>query len=243
MALSDRLRTKLADAAEKTKAVAADQAAAAAGKAKEALEARSGTAGPRLLALLRMDDDEPVTIEALVVLLVDAVRKDDEARELSDRDVFKAARRRYRRLGVLSLPTGPVGWRVVSLYCEAATVCDIVELRGATLGDEAVAAHLLVLWDAMPDIASASAAIARTGPSVLQTLLARYSASMRERLPDPMTKRAVVTTIWKQRDVMGEVREAATPGVRENVFPGKRVKAFIAQAHAQLDGAAPASTT
>ena len=52
-----------------------------------------------------------------------------------------------------------------------------------------------------------------------------------------MTKRAVVTTIWKQRDVMSEVREAATPGVRENVFPGKRVKAFIAQAHAQLDGA------
>src|SRR5688500_10898147 len=113
MPLSDRLRTKLADAADKTKAVAVDQAAAAAGKAKAALEARSGSAGPRLLALLRMDDDEPVTIEALVVLLVDAVRKDDEARELSDRDVFKAARRRYRRLGVLSLPTGPVGWRVV----------------------------------------------------------------------------------------------------------------------------------
>ena len=108
-------------------------------------------------------------------------------------------------------------------------MCDIVELRGETLGDEAVAAHLLVLWDAMPDVASASAAIARTGPSVLQTLLARYSASMRERLPDPMTKRAVVTTIWKQRDVMSEVREAATPGVRENVFPGKRVKAFIAR--------------
>ena len=34
MALSDRLRTKLADAAEKTKAVAADQAAAATSKAK-----------------------------------------------------------------------------------------------------------------------------------------------------------------------------------------------------------------
>ena len=242
MALSDRLRTKLADAAEKTKAVAADQAAAAAGRAKEALDARSGSAGPRLLALLRMDDDEPVTIEALVVLLVDAVRKDDEGRELSDRDVFKAARRRYRRLGMLSLPTGPVGWRVVSLYCEAATVCDIVELRGAKLGDEEVAAHLLVLWDAMPDLASAYAALGRTGPSVLTTLVAKYSAGVRERLPDPMTKRAVVTTIWKQRDVVSEVREAATPGVRDNVFPGRRVKAFIALAHAQLDGA-PASET
>lgn len=237
MALSDRLRSKLADAAGKTKAAAADGAGAAAAKAKEALESRSGGAGPRLLALLRMDDDEPVTIEALVVLLVDAVRKDDEARELSDRDVFKAAKRRFRRLGVLSLPTGPVGWRVVGLYCEAATVCDIVELRGEPLSDEAVAAHLLVLWGAMADLASAEAAIAGTGPSVLQALVLRYRSKVTERLPDPMTKRAVVTLIWKQRDLMSDVREAATPGVRENVFPGKRVKAFIAQAHAQLDGA------
>lgn len=236
MALSDRLRTKLTDTAEKTKAVAADGAGAAAAKAKAALEARSGTAGPRLLALLQMDDDAPLTIEALVVGLVDAVRKDDEARELSDRDVFKAAKRRFRRLGVISLPTGPVGWRVVGLYCEAATVCDIVELRGEPLSDEAVAAHLVVLWDAMPDLAGAEAAIAGTGQSVLQALVLRYRAKVAERLPDPMTKRAVVTLIWRQRGLMSDVREAATPGVRENVFPGKRVKAFIAQAHAQLDG-------
>ena len=43
--------------------------------------------------------------------------------------------------------------------------------------------------------------------------------------------------------LISEVREAATPGVRDNVFPGKRVKAFIAPAHAQLDGAAPAPAT
>ena len=235
MALSDRLRSKLADAAEKTKAVAVDQAGAAAAKAKEALQAHTDGAGPRLLALLRMDDEQAITIEALVVLLVDAVRKDDEVRELSDKDVFKAARRRYRRLGTLSLPTGPVGWRVISLYCEAATLCDLVELRGEAMSDEAVAAHLLVLWGAMADVAGAARAIDGTGTSVLATLMERYRGKVMERMPDPMTKRAVVTMVWKQRDMMGDLREAATPGVRENLFPGARVKAFIATAGAQLD--------
>jgi hypothetical protein len=93
-------------------------------------------AGPRLLALLRMDDDQPITIEALTVLLVDAVRTDGEARELTDRDVGRAAKRRYRRLGTISLPTGPLGRYLVGLYCEAATLCDIVELRRAPLSDE-----------------------------------------------------------------------------------------------------------
>lgn len=246
MGLSDRFRTKLADAVEKTKSVAADAAEltksvaadgaeAAKVKAKEALETRGGTAGPRLLALLRMDDEQPVTIEALVVLLVDAVRGDDEVRELSDRDVYKAAKRRYRRLGTLSLPTGPVGWHVVGLYCETATLCDLVELRGDTLDDETVSAHLLVLWGAMPDHASARAAIDGMGASVLATLLERYMSRAMQRLPDPMTKRAVVTMLWKQRDAMSELRDAMTPTVRENIFPGARVKAFIAAAKAQLD--------
>ena len=101
MSLSDRLRAKAAEAAEKAKSVAADGADRAMTSAREALEARTGPAGPRLMALLRMEDDQPITLEALVVLLVDAVHKDDEARELSDRDVRKAAKRRYRRLGTV----------------------------------------------------------------------------------------------------------------------------------------------
>ena len=99
MSLSDRLRAKALEAAEKAKDVAAENATRAVTGAREALETRSGTAGPRLLALLRMDDDQPITIEVLV--LVDAVHKDGDARELSDRDVLKAAKRRYRRLGAM----------------------------------------------------------------------------------------------------------------------------------------------
>jgi len=239
MSLSDRLRTKALEAAEKAKAVAGDNAARAVTGAKDAIEARTGTAGPRLMALLRMDDDQPITIEALVVVLVDAVHSDDEARELSDRDVYKAAKRRYRRLGTVSLPSGPIGGRVVSLYCEAATLCDIVELRAAPLSDEEIAAHLLVLWGAMPDTTSATAAIDGTGLSVLATLALRARDRVGLPASGPMTKRAVIATIWRARDAVSSVRDVETPGVRESLFPGRRVKEFIAAAHGQLEAHAP----
>jgi len=242
VALSDRLRAKASEAAEKAKSVATDNAARAVTTAREKLESRSDGAGPRLLALLRMDDERPITLEALVVLLVDAVHSDGEGRELSDRDVFKAAKRRYRRLGTVSLPTGPLGGHVVSLYCETATLCDVVELRGVSLTEEEIAAHLLVLWGAIADTTSATAAIDGSGLSVLATLALRGKGRLGLPPEGLATKRAVITTLWKLRGTglrgaLDDAREAATPSIRENLFPGARVKAFIAQAHAQLEAA------
>ncbi len=239
MALSDRLRTKALEAAEKAKTVAAENAARAATSAREAIEARSGTAGPRLVALLRMDDDEPITVEGLVLVLVDAVHSDDEASELSDRDVYKAAKRRYRRLGTVALPSGPIGGYVVNLYCEAATLCDIVELRAVPLSEEEIAAHLLVLWGAMPDTTSATAAIDGSGPSVLTTFALRAKDRMGLPASGPPTKRQVIATLWRSRDAVSSVRDVDAPGVRESLFPGGRVKEFIAAAHGQLDAHAP----
>ena len=241
MSLSDRVRAKALEAAEKAKAAAADNAGRAVSHVKTAIDERTDGAGPRLLALLRMEDDQPITIEAMVVLLVDAVRKDGETRELTDRDVRKAAKRRYRRLGTAALPTGPLGWHVVELYCEAATLCDIVELRREPLSDEQVAVHLLVLWGTMPDVAAAAAAFDGTGPAVLAHLLGR--ARDRVKLPPSgeMTKRSVVIALWSLRGSLDEAREIAAPGVRGNLFPGARVKAFIAEAGRQLDGAPAAS--
>jgi hypothetical protein len=215
----------------------------AASTAKEAIEARSDGAGARLLELLRMDNERTITIESLIVLLVDAVRTDDECRELSDRDVLKAAKRRYRRLGTVSLPFGPVGGYVVSLYCEAATLCDIVELRGEPLSDQQVASHLLVLWRAMPDAVSATAAIDGTGPSVAATLSRRAKDCVNARLPETTTKKTVVTALWNLRGVVNDAREIASPGLRENFFPGLRVKTYIASAHAQLDDGRAVITT
>lgn len=238
MGLADRLAKKMVDTAEKAVTKAASTA-------KDAIEARSDGAGARLLELLRMDNERSLSIEALIVLLVDAVRTDDESRELSDRDVLKAAKRRYRRLGTVSLPFGPVGGYLVSLYCEAATLCDIVELRGQPLSDQQVASHLLVLWRAMPDAISATAAIDGTGPSVAATLSrrAKHRVNANARLPETITKRTVVTTLWNLRGAVSDAREIANPGLRENFFPGARVKTYIASAHAQLDDGRAVITT
>ncbi|WP_026912378.1 hypothetical protein [Patulibacter minatonensis] len=235
MGIGERLAAKAAAIGEQAKEVAATRAREAADAAKDAVTAR--TEGG-LLGLLRMDDERPVTIEGVTVLLVAAVRR-DESRGLSDRDVLKAAKRRYRRLGTLSLPSGPVGGILVNLYCEAATLCDVVELRGVAMSDDAVAAHLLVLWHVLPDLDVAAAAVAGDGLGVVDELRARA----RERvaaveLPDPMTKRAALTALWRLNGLAGDAMEAEGTGVRERLFPGRRVKAFVREAGEQLDRAA-----
>jgi hypothetical protein len=87
----------------------------------------------------------------------------------------------------------------------------------------------------MPDVAAAAAAVEGTGPSVLVTLVGR--ARDRVKLPPSgeMTKRSVVMALWSLRGAVDDAREIATPGVRANLFPGRRVKEFIAEATAQLD--------
>jgi hypothetical protein len=185
-----------------------------------------------------MDNERPITIEALLVLLADAVSRDEEGRDLTDRDVYKAAKRRYFRLGTVATPFGPVGWHMVNLYCEAATFCDVAELRDEPHDDEDIAAHLLTLWNVMPDLPSAQAAFAGTGPTVLASLAKRATYEVAARLPDVMTKRAAILMLWRLRGSMSSVREVTGPGLRGRLFPGKRVKQLIAEAEAQLDAAA-----
>ncbi|MEV4420041.1 hypothetical protein AB0L40_08715 [Patulibacter sp. NPDC049589] len=235
--MAERLAAKAAAMTEQARSSATARARDAAGAARDAVSAR---AQGGLLGLLRMDDDRRVTIEGITVLLVSAVRSDEE-RDLSDRDVLKAARRRYRRLGALSLPSGPVGGVLVTLYCEAATLCDLVELKGDPLSDEAVAAHLLVLWHVVPDLDAAAGAIAGSGPNVAAVLRERAQGRIDAlELPEPMTKRAAVRLLWRLRDVAGDAQELEGTGVRERLFPGRRVKAFVVEAVEQLGRPVPA---
>ena len=241
MGIRDKLAAKADQARDAAVARARDAAGSAkdaAGSARDAATARAKDAvsarveGSALVQLLRMDDDRRITIEGVTVLLVSAVRRDED-RGLSDRDVLQAAKRRYRRLGTLSLPSGPLGGVVVNLYCEAATLCDVVELRGTPLSDDAVAAHLLVLWGVIPDVQEAADAITGLGPNAAAILATRA----RERvakvdLPEPMTKRGALLALWRLRDVAGE---AEGTGVRERLFPGRRVAAFVEEAGAQLE--------
>lgn len=234
----DAATARAREAAGSARDAATAKAREAADSAKDAVTARTDGA---LLQLLRMDDDRRITIEGVIVLLVAAVRKDED-RGLSDRDVLKAAKRRYRRLGALSLPSGPVGGFVINLYCEAATLCDLVELRGAPLADESVAAHLLVLWGVTPDLDAAAAAVTGLGPNAVAILTARATDRVaRVELPEPMTKKAAIIALWRLRDVSSGLDEVEGTGVRERLFPARRVKAFIEEAEAQLER--PVTTT
>lgn len=243
MGIRDKLAAKAdqaRDAAVSRAREAADSAKDVAGSARDAATARARDVvsarveGSALVGFLRMDDERRITIEAVTVLLVAAVRKDEE-RELSDRDVLKAARRRYRRLGTLSLPSGPLGGVVVNLYCEAATLCDVVELRGTPLSDQAVAAHLLVLWGVTPDVQAAANAISGLGPNAAAILAVRARERAAEiELPDPMTKRGALLALRRLRGVAEEAGEVEGTGIRERLFPGRRVAAFVEEAGAQL---------
>jgi hypothetical protein len=233
--MRDRLAARAAHVGGQAKEAAATRVREAAESAKDVVAARTDGG---LLGLVRMDDDRPVTIEAVTVLLVAAVRK-DEGRGLDDRDVLKAAKRRYRRLGTISLPSGPIGGVLVTLYCEAATLCDVVEVRGDEMTDERVAAHLLVLWDVLPDIAVADLAVRGEGPGVVDVLRARALERVASLdLPDPMTKRAAVVALWRLNGLAGEAMELEGTGIRERLFPGRRVTSFVRSAHEHLDRSA-----
>lgn len=218
------LRNRLAaDAARLAKSAAA---------AAEQRIADSDNAGARFIAMIRMDDDRPITVEAWLVLLIDAVHS-DEARELTDRDVKKAAKRRQRRAGAAGALGGPVGMHVASLYCEAEILCDLVERHRLDLTEAQIAAHLLVLWNAMPDVASAHAAIDGSGPSVLALTSERVRGSLRAD-DGPMTKKKVVRTLWKLRGLMDDLDLPGSSSGRDVLLPGRRVKALTLAAERQL---------
>jgi hypothetical protein len=215
--------------------LAADAARLAKGAASAAEQriVDSDKAGARLVAMIRMDDDRPITVEAWLVLLIDAVHS-DEARDLTDRDVKKAAKRRQRRAGAAGALGGPIGMHIASLYCEAEILCDLVERHRLELSEPQIAAHLLVLWNAMPDVASAQAAIDGTGPSVLSRLHGQLRDTVGPGDDRAMTKKDVVRSLWKLRGALDDVDLPGSSSGFDVLLPGRRVKALTLAAERQL---------
>lgn len=219
----------------KLAAKAAEAAKSGIDKAKDKIEAES--AASRLKALRDMEDDQPITIEALLVLLVDAVHEDNP-RELSKRDVKKAGKRRQRLAGGLGMFAGPVGLYIASLYCEAEILCDVADRYRLSLSDEDLAAHLLVMWNGMPDYPAARAAIEGTGQSVAARMATEVRGTVGERPLGQMTKKDAVLALWRLR---GAVKDTALPGsasARDVFLPGSRVRAVTEAAERQLGVAA-----
>jgi hypothetical protein len=185
-----------------------------------------------------LDDDQPLSIERFLLLLAGSVQSDEEGgKERRDRDVYRGARKRRRRLAMLAFAAGPlvgVANQLADLYCETATLCDIAAHRGLALGDEEVAAHMLVLWEIVDSLEVARGAI-RGEPPVATILAGRLRDRAGEQMPDKLTKRSVTKALWDARAQLGDARKGVAGGAVRNVmFTGHRTKQVIARAEAQL---------
>ncbi len=212
-------------------AEAARLAKSASAKADEKL-ASGDKAGARLLAIIKMQDDRPLSAESLLELLVHAVHA-DEPQTLSERDVKRSGKRRLRIAGMAGMAGGPIGMCIASMYCEVAIVCDVVDCHRLGLSDGAIAAHLLVLWNAMPDFETATAAIDGSGQTVMARAAARVHDKVVREPRAEMTKKDVVLALWRLR---GEVKNVSLPGSgpRDVFLPGSRVTAVTEAAQRQL---------
>lgn len=182
------------------------------------------------------DDGQPLSIERFLLVLIQAVRDDGRSEDRSTRDVYVRARKRRRNLGFLSFGAGPfVGAanQLVDLYCETAIVCDLSTLHDLDLGDEHVAAHMLVLWKVIDDFDAAHRAASGEGfvAGILATRLRDHAS---ERLPDQLTKRSIATALWDARDAIGGMRGGILAAVKAVIFSGHRTKKFIKRAEVQL---------
>ena len=211
---------KAKDAAEKGAATAKEGAATVGGAVGERLADRVGDSNvySRVASILTVGDEQAsITPERFVTLFVRAVRKED-GENVTEKDVIKAATRRQRLIGLASLPAGPIGVYVSSLYCEAAILCHVEQLHHLNLDDQQLAAHLLTLWNVMPDYAQAEAAVLGTGPSVANY----YSTRAKGAVSDFNINGAGEFKKLDALKFLWQLRKGARQGVRDslNTTPG-----------------------
>lgn len=178
--------------------------------------------------------DGETSVEGFVLGLVRAARDADQSDDVSRDEVVRDARKRRRRLGLASFAAGPfagVAGEATDLYSETATVCDVVDLHRLTLTDAQVGGHMLALWGVVDDPAAACAALDGTGPPITELLAGRIGAEYME--ADSLTAR--IKVIWRNRNLMADLREKATTGAFKRVLrAGRDAKDLVERAERQL---------
>lgn len=229
MGLRDRLEEQAARVGDHARTVVASERVRHAGESFRGFRAM-------------LTDEREQSIEVYLLALVRAVRDDERDEEQSSRDVYVRARKRRRRLGLISFGAGPMvgaASRVADLYCETATVSDVADLHGLDLSDEQVGAHMLVLWSIAEDFVRAEGAM-RGEPPVAEILGVRLSEFLGLELEAQPTKLAIAKAIWEvQRLDLVNVADDAKKmiggqPIRSVAFTGHRTKKVIKKAEAQL---------
>jgi hypothetical protein len=192
-------------------------------------------------AIFADNDEQQLSVERFLLVLVQAVRDDNQREDHGARDLYVSARKRRRRLGLMSFGAGPlvgVANQLADLYCETATFCDVAALKGLSLSDEQIGAHMLVLWGVTDYHETAQNAIAGE-PPVAGSLASRLREQATAQMPETLTKRSITKALWDARSAIGDARKGATTdAVRTVAFTGHRTKKLIKQVEAQLEAGA-----
>lgn len=219
-----------------TAAVRTTEVARAASETATADRARQQLAAFQALLSDRLPTGpDGIAPEQFVVLLVGKARSADDE-DLSDRDVVRAAKSRWRRGRAAALGAtvfAGAANHLVDLYCETAMVCDLVRLHELPIDDVEIAARMLVLWDVADDVGQAEAAMNRSDSSITQLLRARAGAQAQGRVPEQWTAKALIQALWRTRGLATEV-SAGSGAVTGIVMPGKTVKRFHIRARVVL---------
>jgi hypothetical protein len=187
-------------------------------------------ARPGLREILRMDDDRQISPERLLLMLVAAVDGDDEV-EMSLKDLRAAGKPSERIAAAAGVLGGAPGVFVGSLYADAAIYCLLDDCFELGLTNEDVAAKLLVAWGAVPDMATAQAAIDADDPITLAGI-ARQQLGEAVRA---QTKRDSIMMLWRMR--WGLRRKAPIldiSSVKRLVFTGGALEDRLEDAADQL---------
>lgn len=189
-----KLQARLGEKAVETFDLAVDKTATAVGTAMEA--------GSRVKALTA-DPDQAITVEAMVLVFIDAVRHDGfDGRPSTRADVIAAYRGREHSLKWISRfgLWGATAGYLSTLYSEAAILCDVSDAAGLGLSREELGARVLLLWGVMGDFDYALAAI-RGEPDKSVVTYLKSRLPLGEDRANGMTKRDVVRLLWQARSL------------------------------------------
>jgi hypothetical protein len=181
-----------------------------------------------LRAMLNHDRDGSFSLERFLLLLIQAYRS-NAPNVHSEKELIRFAGHRRRYLGTRCLAAGPfvgLATKIVELYSETATLCDLVSLYGLDLSDHEVAAHLLVLWNITDDIAAASAAVDPDQPGTMAGFaITRARGNVKADASRSVSLLTATKALWGMRGSVGEVRHyTRAQSVRGWLLARKRAK-------------------
>jgi hypothetical protein len=157
-------------------------------------------AGGRVKALTA-EPDQSITVEAMVLVFIDTVHRDEsDGRPESRAEVIAAYRGREHILKWISRfgLWGATAGYLSTLYSEAAILCDVSDAADLGLSREELGARVLLLWGVMGDFDYALAAICgEPNRSVVTYLKSRLPLGVDR--TNEMTKREVVSLLWQAR--------------------------------------------